>query len=808
MELEATRGRCLPTGQNGVVVESYDLFLSYAHADRAAVLPLRAALDAHGLRVYFDDEDIEDLASIKRSIERGLAHSKALVAYYSLTYPTRRACQWELTAAFLAAARHGDPSRRVLVFNPETSADHVDPAVLRDHLFANGADQLAAQVRGLEGELGDLGVSVRPRSFGQTPIGSSRFVGRVVDMWAIHNALHADDAALSTGPGSGVALVTGMGGIGKSSLAEEYAMRFGAAYPGGVFWLRALGHDDEGESPVEKSNAERDGQLLGFAAALEADLDGLPPEWLRPRLARALDERGQPFVWIVDDLRGKLPRSELDGWLAPGRFGKTLVTTQSLDYAAIGTQVRLGVLGEADGVELLSHHRLPEGEVELQAARGLVADLGGHALALEVAGAALKAAHGVRTFTAYRAALKDPSADELELSTRYVGELPSGHKKSIASTLSRSIAQLDDAGRDFLRLASRLAAQPIPADLVADVFARVDSLDADAAQQRAIGAMHAAEVLSLADSGAAGVRQVHTLVSRTARFTEQRVERADALAGAAVESLVTRLRRDDSTLLPADEPTLAHARHLASPPLDGARIQLLELVIEHDFRRGAFRSAAGLAGQLVPAWQGALGDQHPATLVAMARLAGILRRMGDLTVARDLNEQVLHGMRRSRGPEHPDTLAAMNGLGLTLYDMGDLAAARTLQDSLLEASVRTLGPDDPRTLVYEGNLALILRASGDLKGALFLQRRSFDVNSRTLGLEHRMTLSAMNVLAGTLRLAGRSDEARAMQQHVVATRRRILGGAHPDTLGAMNNLAVTLQEMGDAADAHALLEGV
>ena len=40
-----------------------------------------------------------------------------------------------------------------------------------------------------------------------------------------------------TGSGTGLVQVQGMGGIGKTLLAEEYALRFGSAYPGGVFWL-------------------------------------------------------------------------------------------------------------------------------------------------------------------------------------------------------------------------------------------------------------------------------------------------------------------------------------------------------------------------------------------------------------------------------------------------------------------------------------------------------------------------------------------------------------------------------------------
>ena len=72
---------------------------------------------------------------------RACARSRVLLAYYSQHYPTRRACQWELTAAFLAAQRLGDPRQRVLVINPERNAQgaplvgHIEPVQLRDAVF-------------------------------------------------------------------------------------------------------------------------------------------------------------------------------------------------------------------------------------------------------------------------------------------------------------------------------------------------------------------------------------------------------------------------------------------------------------------------------------------------------------------------------------------------------------------------------------------------------------------------------------------------------------------------------------------------
>ena len=115
----------------------YDIFLSHAWADGERPQQIADALTKAGLRVWFDAAEINDFASITRAVTEGLAKSKALLAYYSKTYPLRRACQWELTAAFLAAQTEGDPRRRVLVINPEEGADHIHPIELRDAKFRN-----------------------------------------------------------------------------------------------------------------------------------------------------------------------------------------------------------------------------------------------------------------------------------------------------------------------------------------------------------------------------------------------------------------------------------------------------------------------------------------------------------------------------------------------------------------------------------------------------------------------------------------------------------------------------------------------
>ena len=205
----------------GSRLATYDVFMSYAHVDAARATPIVEALRVRGLRVWFDETEISDFESITRSISEGLARSMALVAFYSDAYPTRRPCQWELTAAFLAAQHEGDPRRRVLVINPESHATHIHPVELRDALFRRfpheaggvaGVAAIAESVRSalaaLPGPLSDVRSTAQPPWYGGKGLGSNRFVGRVEALWRLHSSLsdYASTFSPRSGPYTGGAL--------------------------------------------------------------------------------------------------------------------------------------------------------------------------------------------------------------------------------------------------------------------------------------------------------------------------------------------------------------------------------------------------------------------------------------------------------------------------------------------------------------------------------------------------------------------------------------------------------------------------
>lgn len=212
-----------------------------------------------------------------------------------------------------------------------------------------------------------------------------------------------------------------------------------------------------------------------------------------------LAQAEQPFLWVVDDLASGLDAAAVRVWLAPHPLGKTLVTTRSREYGSIGNALPLGVLEPDEAFRLLCAHRKPAPGAETEAARGIAEDLGHHPLALDVAGAALRAQAGLVGFEAFRRTLADHSRDELDFASELAGMLPTGQEPSVAATLLRSVRALPAEGRDVLRLAAVLAVAPIPMRLVAATLARVYGLDGDEARRRTVRGWQQAEVASLAE---------------------------------------------------------------------------------------------------------------------------------------------------------------------------------------------------------------------------------------------------------------------------------------------------------------------
>jgi tetratricopeptide (TPR) repeat protein len=789
------------------------VFLSWTRADTDRSGPLGQLVDAlraADVPVWIDDGQLGPFDPIPDGLRDGLSQAKVLLAWYSHAYPTRRACREELTLALLAAETTDEGHRRVLVVNPEPGLDHVLEARLLDRRFATAEDlqdpsalagRTANRVAELNAPFGTL-----PRR-GQVDWlhgwkswegGSRRFVGRLPELWKLHDLLHRTTELAGPGQvGRSVAIVSGFGGVGKSLLAVEYAHTFGGCYPGGIFWLSALGNDARGSAlTVEQPRATADNEFTEVARSIGLDVTGLDPASVRGRVKATLIHRREPVLWVVDDLPTGLDATGLDQWRCPAPVIHELLTTRDRSHSRFAT-VDLDVLDPADALALLTQGRRLDPDVQSEAT-ALAAELGYHPLACDVAGLYIT---GSSTFADYRRLLAGNLARFDDLASQLSDQLPGDHARQIVATLATSLQALGPDAWQLLRLAAMLAPAPMPRHLIGSVFQRLGHEGGDAAELAVNRALHDPhrDGLWRHDPDSASVT-VHVLVAAAAAALDPEAESRERTRQAARITL-TEMFRECATDIRQHQALMGvgpHARHLISGTgrLEEVTANLLCWIARYDLEAGRAAASAEQYERLLPWQEEALGPEHPDTLTSRNNLARAYQDAGRLAEAVALYERTLADCERLLGPEHPATLTSRNNLALAYQDAGRLAEALPLYERTLADSERLLGPEHPITLASRNNLARAYQDAGRLAEAVALYERTLADCERLLGPEHPATLTSRGNLAGAYQAAGRRAEALALYERTLADRERLLGADHPDTLASRNNLAGAYQAAG------------
>ncbi|TAD89594.1 MAG: toll/interleukin-1 receptor domain-containing protein [Alphaproteobacteria bacterium] len=789
---------------------SFDIFLSYRTDAAEPVKRLKAALEAQGLQVFLDSEDIQDFDHITERLKRGVLAAKAMVVWYTPDYPDSRPCQWELTLALRAQrVLSGD---RLLVIADQDMIKDLQPASLKDRRAADLAEatkdptavaaKIAAKVRGLDQVFGQA-VRIAPKQWFRTPLTPRPgFVGRVRDLWAVDALLQKNQTVgVVSDAGAARAHVQGLGGMGKSALAHEYACRFAADFPGGIFWLSGGG--DTAAGPVTDpavGEQRRFAELQAIASHLGVGDEITSEDEAIGRLKRVLSRSEDAYLWVIDDLPGTTTAPALKHWVAPTPNGRTLILSRNRTLLDRKTTHTLDKLPRPDSIALLRTGALPTTSDE--ALNTLAEAVGDFPLALSLL--AKRLADGFSPAGLAATITATTPMAELEKIAAAIGEhLPDEHISSIARTFASSFDQLGAGPSDakaLLAVTGMLGAAPIPFDLAR---AALPDADIDSAVQVLI--RH-----GLIDpTGTIEEFRVHPLLAAAAAamgwLPQEESENSGGRVMAWFQEAIKALE-----LTPADkiklEPYLPHLEAMTRDPKFVS--DTLERIALFHYYAGHIASAAIAWRAVVSNAKDTLGPEHPNTQTFTNNLASTLRGQGDLNGARTLHDQVLAILRRILGPEHPETLKSMGNLATTLFEQGDLNGAGTLLEEVLDIQRRTLGPEHPDTLISMNNLASILAKQGDLNNARTLLEEVLAIQRRILGPEHPETLTSMNSLATTLTKQDDLDGARTLQEQVLAIRRRILGSDHPNTLVSMNNLAATLSKQGDLDSAHMRQEQV
>ncbi|MGA5040169.1 FxSxx-COOH system tetratricopeptide repeat protein [Streptomyces capoamus] len=795
-----------------------EVFFSYPRVDRAAVLPLVGALRAAGVSVFLDESGIDEFEGITDEIRSALAGARLFVAYYSAAYPTRPACQWELLTAFRAAVALGRASERILVINPESLVDHIQPVQLRDARYGvptgSGStmrlvERIVTRVAGSPGCLGDAIASKRPVWRPLEHLGSERFVGRVDEFWQLHQALHAFEyLATQDGASAGQAVVMGLGGVGKTLLVEQYARRFAAFYPGGIYWFTSAASHTPDAPASEAGQADVLAQhYQQVAAALALDSTALDPAQVREAARQRIETINEPCLWIVDDVPGELSPGLVRELAAPHPLGRTVMTTRWRGYQL--PVVDVDMLHPDEAYRLLITARIPNAPAEKTAARTLVRRLGSHALAVDLARGCL-ADQPSLTYTELLGQLNDTQDGDAfqELVKDLFMQVPTDHTNDIAATFARSLHHLDDHALTLLRIAALLAPAPLPERLLTSISVALSHQDEQSTRRADRRALSAAQRRSL-------IRQtgteppswfMHALVSRTLTLNPETTRLKPTLRQAALtatthlmQAVYTPGRLDLADVMP-------HARALVEELDTSESLALLDSVARYDYESGQPASASHHYQRLTNARTTQFGEDHPSTLISRNNLASAYESAGDLGRAIPLHEQTLTDRVRVLGEDHPDTLISRNNLAYAYESAGDLGRAIPLYEQTLTDTQRVLGEDHPSTLASRNNLASAYEAAGDLGRAIPLHEQTLTDTQRVLGEDHPDTLASRNNLAYAYQAAGDLGRAIPLHEQALTDRVRVLGEDHPSTLASRNNLAGAYQAAGDLGRAIPLFE--
>ena len=557
---------------------------------------------------------------------------------------------------------------------------------------------------------------------GNLPAHNPRFVGREVEMRGLHEAAGLGQLGV-------ISAVHGIGGLGKTALAIQYAFAYADFYPGGRWLIGCAG-------------------MPGVAAALrtlDADLgveftddEKLDDTRAAKRILQTLQERSehgaaarsgepnppQPRALLIldniDDARLLHPPHTdlLSGrtWLhvlATTRLGPKELSPDDVRHRLLAVDE----LPADDALRLIESYQ-PQGRFagddERAAAREIVTLLQGFTLAVEVVAVHLAERAGRLTCAALRDRLVAEGLTGLE---NIAGQTTRGipHvERLVTVTLAPTLAALSEPESLVLALAALLPPDHVPLPWLRAVAAETfPDLGQDAPPGyddpwltlvNHLISLRLLQVVELADDG------------RTPRLC--RIHRL-------VQEVVKKTWPDD--LAARERALLDHIRARGKFLWDGW--------VQHEHRWELAPLTA-----CADHWLERDGDDGP---WLASTVAGPLQHLGNFAAAERLNRRAVERTH----PDNPNYAARLNNLAVLLQATNRLAEAEPLYRRALAIDEASHGPDHPDVAIGLNNLAALLQATNRLAEAEPLFRRALAIDEASYGPDHPDVAIRLNNLA-------------------------------------------------------------
>ena len=695
------------------------LFLSYAHEDEPLLRQLEthlSGLQRQGLISLWHDRKIVPGTPWAGEIDAQLEHASIILLLVSADFLASDYCyQVEMQRAL---ERHQAGEARVIPIIVRTADWRHAPFAKLQALptdaraittWPNQDEAFVDVAAGIRRTIEDLSLLAASASRAKLPTiwnipypRNPFFTGRDELISQLHTQLRTGQATtLSQSPHA----LSGLGGIGKTQLATEYAYRYYQEYEA-VLWARA-----ENEEMLNASYTE-------IAKLLTLPEHNEKEQAIVIQAVKTWLQTHRHWLLILDNADDL---SLLPPFLPPTPGGHILLTTRVWAMRGLAARLEVETLADERGALLLLHRagRLDPGKElaqvssdERQWTACLVQEMGGLPLALDQAGAYLEATgmsleEYYHVYESHRPTL---------LSER--GSLTSDHPDAVVKTLSLSLQRVEEknlAAAELLRCCAYLAPDVIPeeiliqgakhlgtllAPVVADVFQLAQAVEALRAYSL-VGRDPQSRTLTLHRLVQAVVRD-----GISAKVARQWKHRVVLIVQAACPDVT------DMKQWEVCERWLPHAlvcaiwiaqAQITSPEA----AQLLNRAGYYLDDRARYREAEPLYQRALAIREQQLGPEHPDTAQSLNNLAELYRAQGKYELAEPLYRRALAIWEQQLGPEHPLTAHSLNNLALLYDHQGKYEQAEPLYRRALAIRERQLGPEHPDTQTARRNYTVL-----------------------------------------------------------------------------------------------------
>ncbi len=597
--------------------------------------------------------------------------------------------------------------------------------------------------------------------------------------------------------------VKGLGGIGKTQLAVEYAYRAREQerYTH-TFWLNA---------------ASQEALLASFQALAEhlpnfAGKDEQDQRKLIAAILRWIEQCPQPWLLIVDNAD---ELTLVQSYLPQQGLGSILFTTRASAVGWLAHPIEVEQMGLGEGTQFLLRrtHQQSASDEECNEATNIVIALDGFPLALDQAGAYIEETGC--SFGDYLQIYEQHRATLLA----HRGKQATNYPNSVATTWSLSfekIEQVHPAAAELLRLCAYLAPDHIPEELLINGANYWPA----ALQEAVVEPLRFNELLKALRAFSLVKRLTQERLLSLHRLVQ--VVQRDRMEPQQQRKWAERVVRAVNMLFPADPEEQVGTwpqclRYLEQAQACDRLIQQYHLQFPEAAdllnRAGVYLREHASYSLAEPLFQRALiiaeqqpGAQYLQVASSLNNLGILYKEQGKYAEAEPLYLRALYIREQVLGPNHLELAYNLNSLGLLYYDQGRYAEAETLLQRALSIREQALGPHHSWLVSSLNNLGILYMDQGRYAEAEPLYLRALHIGEQILGLHHPEITYPLNNLGELYYKLKQYKQAEPFLRRALSIREQALGLEHPAIATPLNLLANLFRDQGKYQQAEAFYQ--